>query len=75
MEDEEKFQDATFNQLRLHFKEWAPVQPHFTHRYYDPRWTAFLVIDEIAISTLSNVPLEGGQKPRLVATRLKCCTG
>jgi hypothetical protein len=59
LEDKERFQNATFDDLRQHFLEWAPQQPKFQRSYNaDPFWAVFLVIDEKAISSLLNSPDE-----------------
>jgi hypothetical protein len=58
LDDKEKFNNAPWELLEQHYKDWVPTaSPRYTLEYEkNATWKAFLIIDEAAISKIINAP-------------------
>jgi hypothetical protein len=57
LQEDPAFEHATLDDLRAHFKEWAPRQGYFHGaRFKDPRWEVFLLLDEQTLDRILSAP-------------------
>jgi hypothetical protein len=56
-DDRDKFEKASYDSLRKHFREWSHGQPGYAgDRLESAKWNAFIVIDEETMTKILELP-------------------
>jgi hypothetical protein len=76
LDDKEKFNNAPWELLEQHYKDWVPTSsPRFAHEYEkNALWKAFLILDEAAISKILNAPSIQEEQDSLLETSPESCS-
>jgi hypothetical protein len=65
LEDEEKYNNATPENLEIHFRDWTATIPDIDKgRYYSATWKSFLVLDAQAFTNIQNATVRDREMMR-----------